>query len=102
MTSPLKGAPDLGSDQQTEPAAGGCWLFVLEGVDPGDALLRVLGLVAVQQACVRALDFDGADGRFRATLEIDGLEVRRAEHLRHRLAQLPIVGAVSAAYQLPG
>ena len=71
------------------------WLFLIEGIDGGDALLRVLGAVSVQQARVRALDFDGADGRFRARLEIEGLDAQRAEHLHHRLAQLPVALAVS-------
>ncbi len=95
MTSPSQCTPDLGSDQPPESAYGDRWLFIIEGVDPGDALLRLLGIVAVQQARVRKLDFSGAGGRFQARLEVEGLAAKRAEHLRHRLAQLPIALAVS-------
>ena len=83
-------------DVSTDSAAPGeRHLFRIEGIDAGDALLRVLGVVAVQQARVIALDFDCADRRFQVRLETRGLESRRAEHLRHRLAQLPIIEDVS-------
>lgn len=84
--------PDPAAD---DLACGDRHLFRVEGIDAGDALLRVLGLVAVQQARVTALDFDCADRRFQVKLEVQGLGPRRAEHLRHRLAQLPIVEDVT-------
>ena len=75
------------------------YVFLIEGLDLGDALLRVLGVISVQQARVRDLSFDCADGRFQARLEVEGLEMRRAEHLSHRLAQLPLVSSVSFGWR---
>ncbi len=76
-------------------ADAGRYLLLIEGVDPGDALLRVLGLIAVQQARVTALTFDRRGHGFRAKLEVENLGVQRAEHLSRRLAQLPVVESVS-------
>ena len=86
--------PDPAAD---DLASGDHHLFRVEGIDARDALLRVLGIVAVQQAQVTALDFDRSGRRFQVRLEVQGLGARRAEHLRHRLAQLPIVDDVSVA-----
>lgn len=78
-----------------EPASGDRYVLLIEGLDAADALLRVLGVVSVQQARVTELSFDCAEGRFRTRLEIEGVEAQRAQHLRHRLAQLPLVKDVS-------
>ncbi len=73
----------------------GRYLFLVEGLDPGDALVRVLGVIGVQQAQVQELSFRRSGGRFEAKLQIAGLGVQRAEHLSRRLAQLPVVTGVS-------
>lgn len=76
-------------------------LFVVEGQDAADALLRVLGVVAVQQARLAGATFDVAAGRMVARMEVEGLSQDRAEHLRHRLAQLPAVTGVSLGWRAP-
>jgi len=100
MTSrPQRLAPDAGPGQKTEAASADRYVLLIEGIDLGDALLRVLGLVSVQQARVRDLRFDCADGRFQARLEVEGLEMRRARRLSLRLAQLPLVDSVSFGWR---
>ena len=89
MTSCLQLKPP---DPEADPER---YVLLIEGVDPGDALLRVLGLVSVQQARVTALTFDRRAHRFHAKLEVEGLGVQRAEHLSRRLAQLPVVESVA-------
>ncbi len=74
---------------------GDRYVLLIEGIDVGDVLLRVLGPVSVQQARVSELSFACAGGRFHARLAIQGVEARRAQHLVHRLAQLPFVNSVS-------
>jgi hypothetical protein len=82
--------------------AGRRHLFVVEGLDAADALVRVLGVVAVQQARLAGAAFDVVDGRMVARMEVEGLTQNRAEHLRYRLMQLPLVTGVSLGWRLPG
>ncbi len=86
-------------NQQAEAAPADRYVFLIEGLDVGEALLRVLGMISVQQTRIRALSFDCADGRFRARLETEGLDVRRAEHLSRRLSQSPLVSSVSFGWR---
>ena len=81
--------PDIG------PEPAGRYVFLLEGIESGDALLRLLGVVCVQQAQVLELRFHRSGERFDAKLDIAGLGVQRAEHLSRRLAGLAIVKDVS-------
>ncbi len=83
------------ADRPAEPGAGGRYLFLVDGIDSGDALLRVLGMVSVQQAGLMQVSFSCSHNEFSAKLEIEGLGVQRAEHLKRRLAQLPFVRSVS-------
>ena len=82
-----------------QSVSGDRYVLLIEGADPGDALLRVLGPVSVQQARVSELSFASAGGRFHARLAIEGVDTRRAEHLAHRLAQLPFVGSVAFGWR---
>lgn len=75
------------------------YLFLIEGLDTADTLLRVLGPFAVQQARVQAVDFTVADGRFALRLEAEGLGPDRAHHLCRRLATLPLVTSVSIGWR---
>jgi hypothetical protein len=84
---------------EPDPAPAGRHLLLIEGDDPGDALLRVLGVVSVQQARLSDLSFTREGGRFEARAEIAGLDGQRAEHLRRRLAQLPVVKGVSLGWR---
>lgn len=74
-------------------------LFLIEGLDADDALLRVLGVFAVQQARVQAVAFTVADGRFALRLEAEGLAEQRTRHLRVRLETLPQVASVSMGWR---
>jgi hypothetical protein len=85
----------LGSPAASEPEPHGRYRFLIEGRDPGDALLRVLGVVAMQQAEVAAVEFRRTGPGFVAKLQLFGLDPQRAEHLSQRLAQLPVVLSVS-------
>ena len=80
--------------RRADARTGRC-IFLIEGLDPGDALLRVLGVACVQQAVVTSIRFDRRGPSFEARLEIEDLGVQRAEHLSKRLAQLPVVTGVS-------
>jgi hypothetical protein len=85
-----------------DPAAvmvGRCHLFIIEGSDTVDALLRVLGPFAVQSARLAEVRFNVAAGRFAARVEVEGLSEDRAEHLRRRLGQLPLVAGVSLGWR---
>jgi hypothetical protein len=75
------------------------YLFLIEGLDTVDALMRVLGPFAVQQARVQAVVLTVADGRFVLRLEAEGLSADRAHHLRRRLAVLPLVTGVSIGWR---
>jgi len=74
-------------------------LFVVEALDAADVFLRVLGIVAVQQARLSGATLDGREGRVVARLEIEGLNDERADYLRRRLAQLHLVTAVSMGWR---
>jgi len=75
------------------------YLFLIEGLDAIDTLMRVLGPFAVQQARLQAVLFTVADGRFALRLEAEGLSADRAHHLRRRLAVLPLVTGVSLGWR---
>jgi hypothetical protein len=80
-------------------AEAGQHLFILEARNDGDALLRVLGCFAVQQARVvetRAV----ADGpRLSMRIIAHGLSKSRAERLRLRLCELPLAAQVSLGWR---
>lgn len=84
----------------TEPLAeAGQHLFILEARNDSDALLRVLGCFAVQQAELvetRAVA-DGAVLSMRIIAR--GLSPTRAELLRRRLCELPLAAQVSVGWR---
>jgi hypothetical protein len=81
------------------PAEAGQHLFILEARNDDDALLRVLGCFAVQQARLvetRAV----ADGPLLSMRIIaQGLSANRAERLRRRLCELPLAARVSVGWR---
>jgi hypothetical protein len=80
-------------------AEAGQHLFILEARNDDDALLRVLGCFAVQQARLveaRAV----ADGPLLSMRIIaQGLSASRAERLRQRLCELPLAAQVSVGWR---
>ncbi len=91
-----------------EPAArvandpGGRHILLVEGIErdpPADALLRVLGTLAVQQVQLIEVGFTTTGGGYAARLEIERLSLQRAEHLAQRLRQIPSVTAVSLGWR---
>lgn len=81
------------------PMAGRRHLFLIEGLDAADALLRVLGPFAVQSGRLAEVSFSVVEGRITVRLEVEGLNPDRAEHLRRRLGQLPLVTGVSLGWR---
>lgn len=81
------------------PVAGRRHLYLIECPDAADALVRVLGLFAVQQARLTTLAAHAADGRLAARIEVEGLTPDRAQHLCLRLKQLPLVTSVSLGWR---
>ena len=79
-------------------AEAGQHLFILETRNEDDALLRVLGCFAVQQA--RLLETRAvADGAMLSMrIVARGLSPNRAELLRHRLCELPLSAQVSVGW----
>jgi hypothetical protein len=93
-------APDTYPPAQIEaPMTGRRHLFLVEGLDAIDALLRVLGPFAVQSGRLAEVSFSVADGRIAVRLEVEGLSQDRAEHLHRRLGQLPLVTSVSLGWR---
>ncbi len=81
------------------PMAGRRHLFLIEGLDAADALLRVLGPIAVQSGRLAEVSVSVVEGRITVRLEVEGLSADRAEHLRRRLGQLPLVTGVSLGWR---
>jgi len=80
-------------------AAADQQLFIVETSDTGDALLRVLGCFAVQQARLvetRAM-VDGA--RLSMRIVTKGLAPHRVELLRRRISELPLAATVSVGWR---
>jgi hypothetical protein len=74
-------------------------LFIVETSDSGDALLRVLGCFAVQQARLvetRAM-VDGE--RLSMRIIAQGLTPNRVELLRRRISELPLAASVSVGWR---
>jgi hypothetical protein len=65
--------------------------FVVEIDDAPDALIRVLGAFAVQQARFAGVRHDAVLGRARTVVEVTGLDAARARLLAARLAQMACV-----------
>lgn len=85
---------------EAAPAApGGRHMFLIEGIGDADALLRLLGPFAVQSSRVLEVSFTERLGRFTARLEVEGLSLERADHVRRKLAQLPVVSGVSLGWR---
>jgi hypothetical protein len=84
---------------ETAPSPGGRHMFLIEGIGDADALLRLLGPFAVQSSRLIEVSFTERGGRFSARLEAEGLSLERAEHVRQKLRQLPVVIAVSLGWR---
>jgi hypothetical protein len=82
--------------------AAGRHVFLVEGLDAVDALLRVLGPFAVQSARLAEVRFEVENGRIAVRVEAEGLSQDRADCLRRRLQQLPVVTAVSLGWRGTG
>jgi hypothetical protein len=81
---------------------GGRHILLVEGIErepTAEALLRVLGTLAVQQVQLIEVRFTTTAGGFAARLEIEPLSLQRAEHLAWRLRQMPSVTAVSLGWR---
>ena len=87
MTAP---GAEAGLDEQ---------LFIVDAPDSDDALMRVLGCFAVQQA--RLVDtravVDGA--RLSMRIVAQGLSPGRVELLRRRISELPLSATVSVGWR---
>lgn len=74
-------------------------LFIVDAPDSDDALMRVLGCFAVQQARLvdtRAI-VDGA--RLSMRIVAQGLSANRVELLRRRISELPLAATVSVGWR---
>jgi len=65
------------------------YVFLVEGPDEVDLLVRILTPFAVAGAKLVAVEFSAADNRAIARLETEGLSQERAEHLCRRLGCAP-------------
>jgi hypothetical protein len=74
-------------------------LFLIECPDDPDALVRLLGLFAVQQARLLTVAANAAAGRLAARIEVEGLSQDRAHHLCLRLRALPLATTVSLGWR---
>ena len=74
-------------------------LFIVDAPDSDDALMRVLGCFAVQQARLvetRAV-VDGA--RLSMRIVAQGLSASRVDQLRRRISELPLAPTVSVGWR---
>jgi len=74
-------------------------LFIVDAPNSDDALMRVLGCFAVQQARLvdtRAI-VDGA--RLSMRIVAQGLSANRVELLRRRISELPLAATVSVGWR---
>lgn len=74
-------------------------IFVIEFVDARDAVVRLLGLFVAQGGRLRHLRLDAFEDIARLRVQADGLDDRRADHLRLRLQALPMVRGVSLGWK---
>ena len=74
-------------------------LYLIEGADVVDALVRVLGLFAIQQVRLSNVEFAADKGRMTLKLEAQGLDVDRADYLRRKLQLLPLVTSVATGWR---
>jgi acetolactate synthase small subunit len=73
-------------------------VFLIEAVDEPDALLRVLGPLAVRQVHINGLEMRRIGAGLTLRIEVAGLADGDAEHLTRRLRGLPVVIAVSLGW----
>lgn len=66
-------------------------LFLVGAADEPDALVRVLNVFTVQQARLRRIEAEPADGGLAIRLEIDDAGDHKAEALARRLEACPVV-----------
>ena len=70
------------------------YVFFIEGRNEVDLLVRILTPFAVAGAKLAAVEFDVADGRAIARLQVDGLSQARAEHLCAKIGSAPAFSRV--------
>ena len=74
-------------------------IFILEARNDTDALLRVLGCFAVQQAQLVETRAVAEGARLSMRVVTEGLSPGRAESLRLRLGELPLAATVSVGWR---
>jgi len=79
-------------------AEAGQHLFILEARNDDDALLRVLGCFAVQQARLVETRAVAEGPMLSMRIIAQGLSAGRAERLRQRLCELPLAAQVSVGW----
>lgn len=78
-------------------------LFLVEARNGADALLRVLGCFAVQQADVVETGSRVEGERLSMRIVVRGLNPSRVDLLRKRISELPLAASVSVGWrQGPG
>jgi hypothetical protein len=97
QTVAVENDPPAQADAAATP--GRCYLFLIEGREATDALMRVLGPFAVQSAGLTRVTFGMAEGRFAARIEVEGLSQDRADYLSRRLTQIPLIASVSFGWR---
>jgi len=65
------------------------YVFLVEGLNEADLLVRILTPFAVAGAKLAALEFNAGDDRAIARLRVDGLSQEKAEHIRNKLECAP-------------
>ena len=80
-------------------AEAGQHLFILETRNDSDALLRVLGCFAVQQAELIETRAVALGPMLSMRIIAQGLSPSRAESLRRRLCELPLATSVSVGWR---
>ena len=74
-------------------------LFIVDAPDRDDALMRVLGCFAVQQARLVETRAVVHGARLSMRIVAQGLSPRRVELLRRRISELPLAATVSVGWR---
>jgi hypothetical protein len=74
-------------------------VFLVEFTDGPDAVLRILGALAVQGGRLEHLALERRRARMSLRIHVRGLDDRQSDHLRLRLGELPMVRGVSLGWR---
>jgi len=74
-------------------------LFLVEARNGADALLRVLGCFAVQQAELVETHSQIEGERLSMRIVVQGLSPSRVDQLRRRIGELPLAASVSVGWR---